>query len=317
MKVMVVGSFDMATQNRHEMEQAYAFQLRGDEVITFDYRKCLYQCGDIITMMGMFLTYVGHSGVELVLINSGSNMAPKMIDNFRSSNPHVKFHLWQHDYTDNAPDKWLVEMFRAMDAGWWTLDIPMIARFYLDRKSRPANYLPTPHHPAFFYQMNVEKRYDVVFLGTPHYDYRREVIEYLLDAGIDVTVFGNGNWGSKIKARPGVYGRMCNLVMNQAKIVLNINKHVYHKHVVSDRMYLALATRTFSVANRNKGINDIIPNDTGHVFWNELPQCVDIIKSYASESDRQEIIDEGVEYSTTTPHCFLTSALETICEYPT
>ena len=72
----------------------------------------------------------------------------------------------------------------------------------------------------FLYKdLDLSLKYDVTFVGQPHGD-RREVIKALVDAGIDVHVWGHGWETGRLDQDQMIK------VINQSKINLNISNHI-------------------------------------------------------------------------------------------
>ncbi len=86
-------------------------------------------------------------------------------------------------------------------------------------------------NPEFFKPINLEKKYDVSFIGRPVAD-RYEYIKFLKESGVNIKLFGAG-WQNCPEFK-NIYGGVLYSgdypkVLNQSKINLNFSKTLYRK----------------------------------------------------------------------------------------
>ena len=94
---------------------------------------------------------------------------------------------------------------------------------YLNDKLTNAIYSPFGFNPDVYKKLELEKCYDVSFIGN-YSPFRRWVIDSLKKSGISVNVFGR-NWGN--------YGKWVSQedvvkIFNQSKINLNLSNAIYY-----------------------------------------------------------------------------------------
>lgn len=107
-------------------------------------------------------------------------------------------------------------------------------------------------NPQKFYPINVEKKYDVTFIGSA-YGLRVDYVKEAIRAGINIKVFGKG-WGKyrEIKSFWGGYvsSEEMNLIINQSRINLNFmwsSQGEYHQ--VKGRCFELSGCNAFQLCN--------------------------------------------------------------------
>jgi len=145
-----------------------------------------------------------------------------------------------------------------------------------------------------FYIPNVEKKYDVVFIGHWEDDKRDEIIKYLLDNGINIKLFGTEWHRSKYykyfiqkmgEIKP-IYGKEYNLTINQAKIALvflsKLNNDTYTR-----RCFEIPATKTMMMAEYTDDLaENLFEEDKEAVYFRNKEELLKKIKFYLKNENK-------------------------------
>lgn len=148
-----------------------------------------------------------------------------------------------------------------------------------------AYYYPLASDEDIFYPMNIEKKYDVGFVGAK-YGIRESIVEKLLDKGVNVRAYGNG-WPS---------GRLpiedTNLFYNQSKIVLGVSTILGCNHFVSMKLrdFDVPMSGSVYVTNYNEDTANIFAEDTEVIYYKNIEECVDKIESLLRQERKLEEI---------------------------
>jgi hypothetical protein len=160
-------------------------------------------------------------------------------------------------FTDNTPkaEKYnfgisgltkLVDLFLVSN--------PEVVNWYRAEKAN-AIYFPMASSLKFFHPLNLEKKYDVGFIGN-RYGYRGELVDYLISNGVHVKAYGRG-WDSGY-----LDSSMANEFFNQCKIVLGIGTvgHCNDFFTQKLRDFDAPLSGSVYVTNKNLDLLDLYPN---------------------------------------------------------
>lgn len=144
------------------------------------------------------------------------------------------------------------------------------------------------------YQLNLKKRYDVVFIGHYENDNRDCYLLRLFQEGINLKIFGTDWQKSKIykelvlfngSIKP-VYGREYNKVINQAKIALcffsKINNDLYTR-----RNFEIAATGTLMLCEENKTIGELFEKDQEIATFKDIGECQAKIILYLKDNKKE------------------------------
>ena len=91
---------------------------------------------------------------------------------------------------------------------------PEVVEWYL-KEAIPAIFFPMASSLEFYYPMEIEKKYDVGFIGNK-YGFREELVTKLINSGIKVEARGTGWKAGRIKLEDN------NKFFNECKIVLGM-----------------------------------------------------------------------------------------------
>jgi spore maturation protein CgeB len=207
---------------------------------TFDTKKNYFQFGKD-KMNNNLLEFIRDKDYDLILFAfEYDEFYPETLEKIRDLYPRTKSVVIICD-DDARFDSWsrYIALF---------FDYVITSQDYLNeyKKDGIKTFFHLDYNTVKLEPMNIEKIYDVTFIGRPKAD-RNEVIKYLLDNGIKITLFG-WDW-YKYPEFAGVYGGPLSQedyakVINQSKINLSPAKAGY----VEQRTQYNMKGRYFEVA---------------------------------------------------------------------
>jgi len=152
-----------------------------------------------------------------------------------------------------------------------------------------------------FYISNIEKKYDVIFIGHWENDGRDEIIKYLIENGIKIKLFGTlwekSKYYKYLKEKIGdikpIYKEEYNLTINKAKIALvflsKINNDTYTR-----RCFEIPATKTMMIAEYTDDLaNNLFEEDKEAVYFKNKEELLEKIKYYLANEDKMKEIGEN------------------------
>jgi len=143
-------------------------------------------------------------------------------------------------------------------------------------------FLPLSCDPDINTYLNIEKKYDVVFVGTVHKEYynRYEYLEFF-KSHINIKIFQN------------IFQEEMNKIFNQAKIILN---HPI-KNDLNFRVFEAMASGSLLITpNNTKSLKELFQNNNQIITFDptDLLSGVNKIKYYLeNEEEREKIARNG------------------------
>ncbi len=152
-----------------------------------------------------------------------------------------------------------------------------------------------------FYIPNLEKKYDIVFIGHWENDGRDETIKYLLDNGINIKLFGMEWQRSKYyksfiqkmgEIKP-IYGEKYNLTINQAKIALvflsKLNNDTYTR-----RCFEIPATKTMMISEYTDDLaKNLFEEDKEAVYFKGKEELLKKVKLYLKDENKIKEVGEN------------------------
>lgn len=153
----------------------------------------------------------------------------------------------------------------------------------------------------FFKPMNLEKKYDVTFIGTPIVD-RYEYIKFLKESGVNIKLFGVG-WQNYHDLKDIYEGPLYNedypKVINQSKINLNFSKTLYKKGKsgqLKERVLEVPACGAF-LLNEYTSMNLEFINKKKEINFRNKEELLKKIKYYLKhEEEREKLAKEVYKY---------------------
>ncbi|MBF0380627.1 MAG: glycosyltransferase [Magnetococcales bacterium] len=185
-----------------------------------------------------------------------------------------------------------------------------------------CSYLPVGceyPEPSTVFQ-NSEKPFQIAYMGFP-YDNRKRVVEYLLNNGINLNIWGFG-W-QKFKDNPLIAnalqleGRWLNLadtrdVYKKSQIVLNIHSAIVHKdaeiymedEMVNSNLFEICASGAFQIVERRPGVLEYFEEDKEIVCYATKEELVEKINYYLSRPEECKKIARAGYLKTMNNHRF-------------
>jgi len=147
-----------------------------------------------------------------------------------------------------------------------------------------------------FKPLNVEKIYDVTFVGTPKID-RPEFIKYLMEKGINLKVFGQGweNFPEFKKVYGGVPGsEEYNKIINQSKINLCFTKNPHRDKHINQRPFEIAASKSFFIMEYSPGYLDFFKKGEELIMFKTKEELLERISYYLkNKKERIEIANNA------------------------
>lgn len=167
---------------------------------------------------------------------------------------------------------------------------PECVDWYL-KEGIPSLFFPEASSGTFYFPMGLDKPYDVGFIGGK-YGVREELVNYLVENGINVVTFGKG-WANGHLPLADV-----NRFFNQCKMVLGVGT------IRSCTDFYALKLRDFDVpmsgslyiTHNNPDLRELFLADEEMIFYDNKVELLQKVKYYLSNPVRiREIAARGCE----------------------
>mgnify|MGYP006295947381 FL=1 len=140
------------------------------------------------------------------------------------------------------------------------------------------------YHPS---KINVEKKYDVIFVGTATAK-RKLFIEFLRENGVKIVCFGKG-WGTH-----SVYLDQLAEKYREAKIILNFTRG---KVGFSDRLLLAMGTGSMVLTEYCTDAEKLFKKGKHLDWFKNRNELIDLINFYLKNADlREDIAESGAKF---------------------
>lgn len=145
-----------------------------------------------------------------------------------------------------------------------------------------ASYFPEASSTEIFYPLNLDRKYDVGFVGS-RYGKRGDYIQYLMDSGISVQCYGEGWPAGRLQIEK------VNEFYNSCKIVVGFS------YILDSNNFAALKLRDFDVpmsgtlylTSYNADLLDLFPEKTKAHYFNSKYELLRLVKYFLmNESDR-------------------------------
>lgn len=146
-----------------------------------------------------------------------------------------------------------------------------------------------------FKPLNLEKKYDVVFIGSPSPE-RADYLKFLLDKKVKLSIWGN-RWGA-YKEFNNVYHGPLNSddwvkIVNQSKICLNFTLGVHKEQQIKGRAFEVAACKVFLLSTYNPKYFDFFKNNKEIVMFKNKAELISKIEYYLSMDVEREKIAEN------------------------
>jgi spore maturation protein CgeB len=207
------------------------------------------------------------------------------------------------------PKKGVAGLLPILDLALTTA--PEAVQWY-QKENVPALFFPEGSSLDFYHPLNIEKKYDVGFVGA-NYGYRKEIVQKIEKAGINITTFGKGWENGKLPLDK------TNEFFNQCKIVLGAGTIGYCKDFFSLKLrdFDGPLSGSMYITTYNQDLEELFEEDE-LVMYKTLDELVDKIKyNLENEQERKIIAKKGFEkvknyytYEQTLRKVFLTVGID-------
>lgn len=151
---------------------------------------------------------------------------------------------------------------------------------------------------GFFKYLNLEKKYEVVFIGCPKSgpSKRCEYIKFLMDNGIKIKLFGSG-WEDYPEFKD-IYGGLLESeemvkVLNQTKIYLNLTRNGFGENTdVKAKIFEGGACKTFVLTEYGEVHLDLFKEGKEMIMFNDEKELLKKVKYYLKNEKEREKIAE-------------------------
>jgi glycosyltransferase involved in cell wall biosynthesis len=233
--------------------------------------------------------------VDLILTFKNKKYGKEDIKKWKEKAP---VWAWTFDNIDRFP--WFYEYAKECDL-WLGEELGRRERFIRD--GLPFYYFPYHAVPSgTFSPVKMEKKYEVVFTGTPYgSDYRPDKFELLrtIQDKFDLHVFGNNEDGWKQQGiknvHPPAFDEELAKIYGQSKIVLAIS-NCQCEGYWSIRTTQALMCGAFTLARFTPQMEKELKDNV--VYFNDIPSCLEKIEYYLkNDEERETITKKGYEFA--------------------
>jgi len=207
-----------------------------------------------------------------------------------------------HFYGDyrSAPQPWVVDIGKYADLTLFNSKDERVRGMYREAGVRnPSGFWFVGADPDVFYPRDVEKTYDVAFMGSnlqvrnPGYPKRRELLRAMLGAGLDVHIFGNG-WDYlkplylNVHLHPFVNGDVLAEAYSRSKVTLGINGINTIKMYASwRRAFCSMASGAFHLTHYVPGLETVFENGKHLVWFKSEAEALELVQYYLSHEDER------------------------------
>jgi ADP-heptose:LPS heptosyltransferase/glycosyltransferase involved in cell wall biosynthesis len=292
---LLVGDFSSgALRNEHYIKNVLEKEFNHN-VYPLDYRHKLKQVKNTVDMTYVLLNEILHREPDLVLICGGQQLVPEILTYLGVLSPKTKVFNW---YVDNRGqvEQWFYRLSSVCHSSFWSTGDPKLLSQVFSQTQKPCEFLPIVPDDKTYYPIDIEKDIDVLFVGTPHSKPRIDLLTHLVDMGINVKIYGNGEWPDKLKthANPGIFGNDFNKVLNRSKIVLGINIINEVPLYFSDRYFYPMAVKTVGLNKYVPQLEDMFEDKKHMVFFKSDEDCAKQIRwLLKNKTIRNKIAEEG------------------------
>ena len=293
-KTILIGVFSGGAL-RNEMYIKKTLESKfGHKVITFDYRAASKNQTDITTSYDI-LNLIMHHEPEYAIICGGQTISPGALAYLSILSPKTKLLNW---YVDNKGkvEPWFKTLSAVCTSSFWSTGDPVLLSQVFSQTQKPCRFLPITPDDSVFKPMKEEKTIDVLFVGTPHSKPRVQLLEFLVKSGVNIEIYGDGEWPLNLKSnvKAGLFDKEFVKKLNQAKIVLNINIINHIPLYFSDRYFQPMAVKTVGLNMYIPKLEDMFEDGKHMMFYRNEHECLEKIKTLLKDdAKRKSISEEG------------------------
>lgn len=273
-------------------------------LVTFDYRKLAQKYGQS-RMNDMLLKTAVKFQPDLVQMGKAELIYGSTIKRIKEEIDTCVIHFYGDFRWE--PQDWVIDIGRYADYTLFNCTDPRILDKY--RALGVKNIGPfwnAGADPDIFHPRKVAKTKDVTFTGTnqpisPYEGYitRRELVEAILNEGIDLYLYGN-KWEylshmPNAHILPLVFGDQLVNVYAASKITLGVSAvNNVCMYAAWRRTFETMASGAFHLTHYVPGLEEVFENKKHLVWFNSVPEAIELIKYYlAHDEERQRIAEAG------------------------
>lgn len=215
---------------------------------------------------------------------------------------------FQIEHSDLPTEDAIERFYKSLSNEEYQALLPDVAKHYLEKRTDDEFLLRLNAHYCF------------ADLKINSY-FRKRLVEVLVDAGIDVEVYGNG-WDDEIlKANPhfkfsGLISQdECITKMHNSKFILN--SMPWFKDGTHDRIYNAMLAKGLCITDKSKYLCEEFSDGNDIVFYdlNDMDKLPDIIRYYDNNPEEaQKIIDTAYDKAVL-KHSWVNRAIDILSHY--
>jgi spore maturation protein CgeB len=175
---------------------------------------------------------------------------------------------------------------------------PEVVEWYL-KENIPAIFFPMASSREFYFPMDIEKKYDVGFIGNK-YGYREELVSKLIEAGIKVEARGTGWKAGRIKLEDN------NKFFNECKIILGIGTVGHCKDFYTQKLrdFDATLSGGVYVTHNNKDLKELFIEDEEIILCNNIDEYIEKIKVLLGDEEKLKEIASNAFQKASQSHTY-------------
>ena len=231
------------------------------------------------------------------------NLHPVLVEHIKKQMPGITVAQVNPDALSNLEKQQIV----AADFDYYFSKEPYIVDFLRNKAGLNAHYLPEAFNPRVHQKPPVEKfvaewltNIDVLVFGSL-YGYRARMIEQLIKAGVNVTVYGAEGPYLRPAVRSAFRGHYLvgsekNRLLYGAKIVFN-NLHYAEITSVNQKYFEINGIGAFQLCDYKSTVDEYKGVSAEKVTYQTMNEAIDKIRYFlAHASERYELADQQYRY---------------------
>lgn len=203
------------------------------------------------------------------------------------------------------PQDWVVDIGRYADYTLFYHKEAALIKQYEELGVRNTGFWWVGTDPDIFYPRERGKTYDIAFMANNYstdawgeHNPRLELVNAIVGKGFNLHIFGN-NWEylshlPNVHIHPFVDLEKFAKACSAAKITLGINAVNNVRMYASWRRTLnSMASGAFHLAHYVPGLEDVFENKKHLVWFNSVPEAIELIEYYLAHDEERERIAEA------------------------
>lgn len=175
---------------------------------------------------------------------------------------------------------------------------PEVVNWYL-KENIPSIFFPMASSEEFYYPMNINKKYDVGFIGNK-YGYREELVNSLIKAGINVEARGTGWPAGRIKLEDN------NKFFNECKIILGMGTVGHCKDFYTQKLrdFDAPLSGGVYITHNNKDLTHLFIEDEEILLCDTINDYIYKIKKLLKDEEKIKNISKAAHRKAIKSHTY-------------